>query len=313
MFDVRSDAACGTPLKLNYVGTVDAASSSMAPLSLVDTTAGGGGTCHVANGCNTSLPAPITLADGVYFNASRSGNGEGVFTIPIAGSERPTVFSAWFTGSPDRTPTWYIVQDFVQDNQMVAPVYRFQQDVASPTFKVSKRAAGTAQMTWLAPSKFAFTWNLGGVRGGQIEQRAYQLSPATVPNRTGAWFYAAEGGWGQVIDDHFLPPLTQSTDEVAINYLYDSAGNPRWNLGDVGTLDTGTIPLTQFQVHCPSCPKLVDFLTVNASAGTLTRNYTSVTTGVLSTQITFQPPLLGNWNRTSIPIQMISVPPAQIP
>jgi len=66
-------------------------------------------------------------------------------------------------------------------------------------------------------------------------------------------------------------------------------------------------------VHCPTCPNLTDFFAVRQPAGTVTRTFSSITQGQLSTNITFQPPLLGTWVRDNVPILMISAPQQQNP
>jgi len=306
-FAVRPEAACGSRLQLNYIGTVQPNASSISRQTLVDT-AIGSPSCTPTQACPAQV-TPINLADGLYFNPTRSGNGEGIFTIPV-GAEK-TVFSAWFTGEADRKPIWYIVQEALRDNQVVAPIFRYKQNTAAPAFSVGRSVVGTAQMTWLSPTTYAFTWNLDGIQGGQLEQRLYQLTPSTTPNRTGVWYFPQQGGWGQVLDDHFLGA---SPDQVAVNYVYDNpAGDPRWNLGGTGDINQGPIDLNQFAVHCPSCPNLTDFFGVRQAAGTVTRTFSSITQGQLSTNITFQPPLLGTWVRDNVPIIMISAPQQQNP
>jgi len=303
-FATLPDGGCGGRVNLRYVGALDDDAASLAPATLLNTTLGGGNACQV-QACTATL-APVALADGLYYNAARAGNGEGVFTIPSGNNQ--IFFSAWFTGEPDREPTWYIVQGTVAGNQVVAPILKFAQNTAAPTFTASSTLAGVAEATFISPTRYAYTWNLDGTLGGQLETRLYARTPATTPNRTGLWYYPAESGWGQVLDDHLLGA---NPEQVVINYLYDGAGQPRWTLAGTPNLSTGTVEHGQFLVHCPSCPNLTDFGVERRAAGSQTRDFTGVTTGVLSSQLQFQPPLAGTWVRVSIPIQMLSAPQPQ--
>lgn len=302
-FALRTDAACGAPIQLNYVGTFDANAYSVRAGTALSATVGGGGSCPVANNCAAQI-TPIALGDGLYANPKRFGNGEGMFTIPSGNQQ--IVFGAWFTGERNREPAWLIIQGPLADNQAIAPVFRFKQN-PGPVFGVSSTQVGTAQVTVLNPNSYVLSFNVDGAVGGQIETVLYPGARGT-PNRTGAWYYAAESGWGQVLDVH---RSGGAGEEVAINYIYDADGNPVWTLGATGSLDSGSLNLSTFRVHCPNCANFPDFGAFPLSAGTLSRSYSGVTQGTLSTQMTLPGPLSGSWIRSSVPIQMLSVPGPQ--
>lgn len=302
IFDVRADADCGAPLSIDYVGTVDANSASMRSTALLSTLVGGGHACTVATGCAAEI-APLSIADGFYANAKRFGNGEGVFTIP-SGNQN-VLFAAWFTGERDRDPSWLIVQGPLVDNQAIAPVLRLHQN-PGPVFGVSATQVGTAQVTVLNANSYVFTFSVDGAAGGQIESVLYPTRSR--PNRTGAWYAPAESGWGQVIDDH---RNGSASEEVAINYIFDAGGNPVWTLGATGGLDSGSMSLNTYRVQCPTCANFPDFGAFPLPAGALTRSYSDLTHGVLSTQMTLPAPLSGTWIRSNLPIQMLSRPGPQ--
>jgi hypothetical protein len=303
-FAVAPGAACGTGFDLTYAGTVDRNAHSVAPVDLLSSTVGGGSPCQTISGCAAQPPARIVPRDGLYANPNRFGNGVGAFNIPLG--PRTIFFGAWFTGRVDRSPTWLILQGPIADNQAVMPVLRFRQVLDAGSFTVESNVVGQAVLTYLSPTEYALVWDVDGVAAGERQSRLYATTAIT-PNRTGAWYYADESGWGQVLDDHVLGA---GTEQVIINYLYDAGGEPVWTLGG-GALTGGTMPQNTFQVHCLYCAVLPDFGVTSAAAGSLNRAYQTVTTGTLSTAIVYPPPLFGEWTRNNVPIQMLTTPQPQ--
>lgn len=300
---------CGAPLQTRYVGTLDPNAYSLRATTLLNTTVGAGGNCAAVSGagCGAQAKAAVQTRDGLFANPKRFGNGTGTFVINT-GSGPPTFFSLWFTGEPNRNPTWYAIQGPLDTSgdfgQVDAPVLRFRQSSAAP-FAAAFTEVGRAQITMLSRTRFAFTWTVDGVAGGEIQDELYPNLPAT-PNRTGAWFPPSESGWGAVHESH---RNGSANDEVVIEYLYDGQGNPRWTLGASTDINAGPpLPQSAFFVHCPVCPNFGDFGNFALSAGSLIRSYSSQTQGLQSTAITFPAPLSGTWNRTNIPIQMLSNP-----
>ena len=301
-FTVPTNAACGAPASISYAGSVDANAYSVRTKSVLEMTLGAGSACQVSS-CAAQI-APVALSDGLYANPTRFGNGEGMFTIPSGNGQ--IVFGAWFTGDRGRKPSWLIIQGPLADNQAIAPVFRFSK-APGPVFAVNRSVVGTAQVTMLNPNSYALTFSVDGAPGGVLESRLYPGTRST-PNRTGAWYYGAESGWGQVLDDH---KSGAADEEVAINYIYDGNGAPVWTLGATNALDSGSMNLNTYLVHCPTCANFPDFGAFPLAAGSLTRSYQSLTSGTLSTQMTLPAPLSGTWIRSNIPIQMLTVPGPQ--
>ncbi len=300
LFQVDAGAACGAPLLVDYVGTVDNVAHSLRTQRLLDTTVGGGGACQTFSGFCPSPPnVDLAKRDGLYSSLVRFGNGMGAFNIPVTGG---TVFGGqWYTGRRDRTPEWLILQGDISDNQADVPVFRFRQTGSNP-FAVASSVVGRAQITYTSPSDYVATWVVDGVAAGEKLTLLYGTNRPT-PNRTGSWFPPSESGWGLAIDDHFLP--NGQSEKVIVNYFYDAASNPVWTLGG-GPVAGGTQPHNLFRVHCPSCPSLPDLLADIRPAGQVTINHTGNTTATYSTAITFPAPLTGSWNRTNLPLQLIS-------
>lgn len=304
-FLVPSTAQCGGTVSLDYVGTVDNVSYSMRAGNVLTTTLGGGGACNTST-CPGS-PQPFVSRDGFFANPSRFGNGIGAFNIPTAGD--PVFFGLWFTGQANRFPTWIAIQGDREGDQAVAPLYRFTQTSTTP-FAVSSQIVGESQVTYVGPEEYVFTWVLDGVRGGEQQDSLYPRTPNPQPNRTGAWFNPGESGWGTAYDDHVLGGVP---DQVGINYLYGGDGTARWTLGQSSNLDSGPMPQNTFLVHCPTCPNFRDFIDFPLGAGTLSRTFTSLTRGTVTTNIVFPAPLSGTWLRNDLPIEMLTAPVPQGP
>lgn len=303
-FRVDPAAACGAPLALRYIGTVDNVAYSLRGQSLLSTTVGAGGACTTSQ-CPAS-PAPIVANDGFFANPSRFGNGIGAFNI-ATGAADPTWFGLWFTGERNRLPTWLALQGDRNGDQAVVPIFRFTRTSDVP-WSVTSSVVGEAQVTYVGPDEYVLTWVLDGVPGGEQQNSLYPRAPRPNPNRTGAWFFPAESGWGTAYDDHVLGG---AFDEVGINYLYGGDGTARWTLGQTPTAGTATLPQNTFLVHCPTCANFADFISFPLGAGSVTRTFATGTTGTQSMNIVFPAPLSGTFTRNAVPFQMLTTPQPQ--
>ena len=304
VFQVAANAGCGSPLGLDYVGTVDSRAYSVRARSLLSTTVGAGGSCQVFTGACAAPPAEIAKRDGLYSSFLRLGNGMGAFNIPTPSG---TVFGGqWYTGKPDRSPTWLTLQGPIVDNQADVNVYRFRRTSTTP-FQAAGTVVGRAQISYVSPTDYVATWIVDGKAGGERLSIAYGTNRPT-PNRTGSWYPPSEPGWGMAVDDHIL---NGQPDEVIVNYYYDAANDPIWTLGGGSPPGAGTQTQNLFRVHCPTCPSLPDFLNEVKSAGTVSYSYSSLTRGNYTTNISFPLPFSGTWLRNQIAIEMLSAPVPQ--
>jgi len=231
----------------------------------------------------------------------RFGNGMGAFNIPVGGGR--TIFGAqWYTGNRDRTPTWLVIQGDIADNQADVPVYRTIQTQGSPPTWV-RSVVGRAQVTYVSSTDYVATWNVDGVAAGERLTFLYGPNRPT-PDRTGAWYYPLQSGWGLTVEDHFLPG--GQAEQVIINYLFDQNGNPVWTIGGSPNRTSGTMAHSMARVHCPSCASLPDYGSQSQPAGTVTYNYSSLTRGTYSTNLTFPAPVQGTWIRNNVPIEILT-------
>ncbi len=300
-FKLAEQAACGAPFRFRMLGASDGPSFALVQ---------GGGTiagsiaagCAPVAGCPYAAP-PVSTAQGLFANPARFGNGFGSFLIPS--SPAPVFFGAWFTALPDRTPTWYILQGALEDNQVRTPIYRFRQVSASP-FAVSREVVGEAHVVFTEPERHWVWWSLAGREGLEPVTLLY---PGARPggHRSQAWFHPPEAGWGVVFDEHLLGG---QRDLVNIAYLYGENGTARWSLGDTLQVNGATIGQRTFLVHCPGCPSFADFGSFPLPVGSIVHAFGSQTSGQLALDITWPAGVGGSFRRsTPLPIQPLAPPP----
>ncbi len=301
-FAIDPQASCGSRYRISLAGTADENSGNFGA-GTFEFPIGNDGNCDVSSNCALSLPPAVNLRAGAFFNPQRPGNGLVSHVVPVAG-QLPVFFAAWYTGAPDRTPTWYIVQGRVQDNQVVAPVLRVTRDTAASSFTVQRQTVGSARVHLVTPEKLLFNYFIDatGESGTEILSHGFQGLLAASPNRTGTWFFAQEDGWGQTYDSYVANNVAR---EFITTYLYDGAGQPRWVLTDGAAADAGNLPTKSFQVHCPSCGWF-DFFDSEQSAGSMRRNFVAPNAGSLTTDYALPLPMQGVWNRQEVPISILT-------
>ncbi len=304
IFAVDPTAVCGSRFRLGFAGTADENSGNVLSQTR-DITIGADGNCQVIQNCPTALLPTVNLRPGAFFNARRPGNGVVAHVVPRPG-ELPTFFAAWFTGTPLREPTWYIISGVVQDNQVVAPVLRATRNVNAATFTVNLTPVGTARMHFLGSERVLFNYQLDntGESGSELLTHSLQGLAPSVPNRTGTWFFAQEDGWGQTYDSFLAGAAPR---DFIATYLYDATGTPRWVLTEGSGTDTGDMPTVVYNIHCPRCG-WIDFADSARNIGTLRRSFSSPSNGVLSTNFTLPASYAGSWTRNNVPIVILTPP-----
>lgn len=305
-FELTPDAACGARYQLAHRGTTY--SGGFAPggarfeLNLADAEQ-----CNVVTTCGSPSPAQIDLRDGAFFAPDRPGNGLVSHIIPrgVPGLP-PQFFGMWYTGEQNRQSSWLVVQGDLVENQVRAPVLRFVRDTASPTWSVSSTVVGQAEVSLLDADRLAFSWQLGDQWHAEILDQLFLTNGAEpgTPDRTGAWFWPPESGWGLTVDSFRQNNIEQ---DFTLVYLYDDAGQPRWTLTQQPVADTGLLPTLMAEVHCPGCPWL-DINPTLQVVGSLQRRYDSPTQGNLSMDVVFPAPLPGSWQRSNVPIIILTQP-----
>jgi hypothetical protein len=298
-------ASCATTYGLRQFSASDAVGFTAGPpMDIATLTTPPAGQCQIVTTCAATRGAPEPLRQGFYFDPDRAGNGLGAFVVPSQG-QAPTFFGAWFTANPGGSPTWYVIQGPVVDDQVVASILRFTRDIGAPTFRATGAAVGTAVVDLVAAERLVLSYALDGRFGS--EQMVY-LTPGAVPapNRSGAWFNPSEAGWGQVVHQ-FVDPANSAHSTFVVHYVYDTAGNPRWVLGQ-GTTAALQAPLSHlmFRVHCAGCawtPGVV------SGVGAAQLAFASATSGNVGTAFSLPPEFGGGqWNRMGLPITILTQP-----
>ncbi|MCB1589405.1 MAG: hypothetical protein KDI56_10930, partial [Xanthomonadales bacterium] len=310
-FQVPADTACGSRYQLHYRGSTYAGGfepgSAMFDIDVADSDV-----CEVVTSCDLDPPAAIDLNDGAFFDPRRPGNGLVSHVIPRGQpGAAPEFFALWFTGEQDRQSSWLVIQGELIDGQVSAPILRFVRDVDSPSWSVSSSEVGQAEVRLLDANQLVLSWRFDGPWQAERMTQLFAASGAAAgnPDRTGAWFHPPESGWGLTVDSFRLDNVEQDFNLV---YIYDAAGQPRWSLVQALANDNGVVPALVGQVHCPGCAWL-DIDPTLQVAGTAQRRFPSSTEGVISINLSLPPPLVGDWQRTELPINILTLPRPDTP
>ncbi len=307
IFSVDPTATCGARYRVGLAGTADENAGNVANQDR-EIVIGADGNCQVIQSCPSALAPTVNLRPGAYFNTRRPGNGVVAHVVPRTNG-LPTFFGAWFTGTPTRDTTWYVISGEVQDNQVIGSVLRARRNVGASTFTVNLEPVGTARLHFLGSERILFNYQLTstGETGSEILTNSLQGLQSPVPNRTGVWFFPQEDGWGQTYDSFLSGDFSR---EFIATYFYDTQGNPRWVVTDAASGSAGPLPTVFYKVHCPRCG-WINFEDSAASAGTITRQFLSPTTGTLSTNLILPASTITTghvWTRNNVPIVILTQP-----
>lgn len=304
-FEVDRGAACGSPLGVRYLGTVEAARSSLVGATdLFTGVVGNGANCQVSTACPV-LPAATPLPRGFYTNFQRDGNAINVVEIPVPG-RRPVLFGQWYTGAPDRRPSWLILQGDFTDrrvgNQAEVLVYRFTQNPA--TLVATGRIVGEGVVSYLNPTELVLTATIDGQPFA--ERQVIRFSRPALP-RIGPWGASNEpgsAGWGLAIDEFPNQAAGASGNEFFfVHFIYNAAGQPVWTLGQVTATDPVTATQFTINTHCPTCARLPDWSSTFEAAGTLTLDFLENGSATYSTNLPLPASIGGGtWTRTNAPL-----------
>jgi hypothetical protein len=222
---------------------------------------------------------------GAYYNPQRSGSG--VFLFPAGGGGLWGL--AWYTYLEDGTPTWYLgvaPQATAQQGVWRIPIQRFSWDGSAAV----GTDVGHVQLSFVDSTRFGFSFELDGQTG--FESMLFLAGGVCTPINgtpsalTGLWYSPARSGTGYSIN--VLPGLESNG-----AYFYDGRGVARWALGQVSPFGVPTMTLSQRDGFCPLCAHKTP---VPTDIGTLTRSYSSASSGNIKIDVQLQPPMSGNWN-----------------
>lgn len=301
-FFVNPTASCGSSANINLLPGVDARSVSEAgrsyPIQI-----GAVGNCQVSSSC--PAPAPSEFRFGSFYNEVRGGNGLVAFTIPRTG-QAPYFLGTWFTGEANRNPTWYSIEGDLIGDQVRAPIVKLTRNVNAATFTVVRETVGQAQVSVTGRQNMVMSYQFNnGTAGGDKLVHLLAANAAANPDLTGHYFRPGEGGWGQTYESF----VGSAPSMFILNYIYDSAGQPRWTLAQEPDSNLGNLNTLSYQTHCPSCAWM-DINPTVLNAGTqkrnLKRDLQGKGVGIIDTNFILPAPLNGTWLRTNLDVQSIT-------
>ncbi len=225
---------------------------------------------------------------GMWWNEALSGSG---MDMHLSGDR---MFLVWYTFDADGAPVWYLAEQDLEGDTWTAPLQRYTWDESAG--KASPTEVGEVSVIFHGPMSAEFEWQLGGDSG------SYPIEPLLVSegisayDRTGHWYPPGEPGYGVTIN-------TQGSVEFAVAYLYDEQGEPRWLWSQRTGELIETLELVMFEGACPACEYAEP---VPTAAGSLKREFDEPVAGRLTLDVTFPEPLAGEWQRTGVPISLLS-------
>lgn len=294
---IPTTAACGAPVAVDFLAAANSGSASKASgRAFAGTLAGG--SCAVVNSCPSTTEG-FTPRAGHYYNPQRAGNGVTGYLFPQAdGSTR--FGGAWFTAGADRLPLWYTTIGRMDTRSATVDILYNRNAGTANALNVVSTDVGDAWFGFIDAQRVLMAWEFNdGRSGAELMETIPSVQPG---NRSAAYWNPAQSGWGIALDTALYngTPI-----EFTVDYIYDSAGVPRWVNGVTTNLSPTavTTALATGPVHCPGCPSFPDFDSLTSPAGSTTRVWNAIGSGTLNTSITLPAPLSGTWNRSNLPIQ----------
>lgn len=231
---------------------------------------------------------------GQWFAQSSAGRG---FDIQVSGNRLNVI---WYTYDDDGLPTWYISAGDLVGFEYQSHFDRTQQiDMDN----VSLEQVGDLNITFINEREAEVNWRIGQDSGSEtIGWHPFSHEP-TSTDRTGLWGRPDGPGWGVSL-------ATIGEVSVAIAFIYDQAGNPRWVISEP-TTGSETLTFNQLFVTsdtlCPGCTGQSSFNT--AQAGTMTMSFTGE--GDWDTNISWPAPVNGSWQTSDVKLFRFSSEPTR--
>lgn len=230
----------------------------------------------------------VVPKDGLWWNPARSGHG---VDVQYDGSN---LIMVWYTYNDDGTPTWYLASGPLSGTTWTSSLDTYVWDGT----KATATSVGTATFDFKDATHADFSWEINGKTGTEPFEFLVTSEDETLNDNTGIWFEPAKPGYG-------LSVSNQGNTEFSVLYFYDDQGQPRWALG-VNEGNTATYTLDQFTAgFCPNCELKVP---VTKTVGTITREFTSQSAGVMSIDFDLVEPLSGSWKINDAQINNLSNP-----
>lgn len=230
------------------------------------------------------------IRGGLWWNPELSGSG---MDINRSGER---LFLIWYTYEQSGVPVWYLAEADFDGDTWIAPLQRYAWD--AETGAATPSEVGEVALDFHGPASATFDWELHGDSGSYAIEPFLVNEGISVYDRTGTWYPTGEPGYGLSLN-------TQGSVEFAVAYLYDASGEPRWLWSERTGELRETHELVMFEGACPACDYQEP---VPTAAGSLKREFSGPYEGTLTLDATFPDPVDGEWQRTQVPIGLLSEP-----
>lgn len=227
---------------------------------------------------------------GLWSNPATDGRG---FDIQVSG---PRLSVVWYTYDDQGHPIWYLAAGKLNQRIFDQPLLRFNRNGEG---LASETVVGSLRLEFEDARVAHLQFDVDGAVGSEslLWQR---FSPdAANPDHTAVWGRVDGPGWG-------LSMARQGGTSIAVAYIYDAAGVPRWLISKPSV---GPAP-SQFEMQasfglglCPACqgPSSFQFQDAGEMAISLPGT-TAASTGSWSSEVTLPAPLAGNWMLEATPL-----------
>lgn len=231
---------------------------------------------------------------GNWYNPATSGRG---FNIGVFDNRLQVL---WFTYDTDSNPIWYTAADFLNGHSFDTALLKTKLN-NDETFSVE--TIGSINIEFTNEREAQMYWQIGEESGQEpINWLQFSLEPETV-DYTGMWSHPDAPGWGTAM-------INNGDKTVAIPFIYDDDGQPRWLISDVAE---GVQPFA-FNMNaffsdtlCPTCSG--EPITQTVSVGTMSFDLSNQ--AYWDSDVNWPTPLSGSWQLNQTELVRISSEPTK--
>ncbi len=298
-YSISPQAQCGEIVNIRMEAAVYQKGFNSENTTIISTTLGNNGICHISTNCQTSNQNTITPINGLWDNAQRSGNGLDMYFIPVNEEPNSLVYIQ-YTAKKDHTPIWYITgaNQQAQNNQFLNELLRVNYKGDFFTSPRTDEVIGYSTLTLIDEIHAIQTRIINNQFSAELLQ-PLNFGGNPSEQRTGLWYNPEQIGWGLSIG-------TKGYSEVILSYLYDNSGQPYWLLGAGENGTTDPIEMSYYTTFCPNCPKTkikfesVGLIEVEYDSSNITGKINQFDVDFTNEKQTSQ------WHRSNLPIQLIT-------
>ena len=225
----------------------------------------------------------ISPNQSLWFNPQRSGWG--IDLIQTNSFQATT----WYTYDKNNQPTWYQAAGAITfQNQWAGRLRQFGWNGEN----ARGQELGIISLIYLNDRNGVISISLPDKTHSEKIRSIYakgQNCPSihdTQIDVTGLWHHPDKSGFGSTL-------IASESDENIIFYYYDDSGRPRWVIGNSSLDNNQTIMNQIANGFCPDCEATPLQL---IPVGTITTQYNSDSTGLMSAEIDLVSPLSGSWS-----------------